>query len=50
MTSSSAHSSSSPPPVASVRGVTHKYTHGTGGNQTGGFVTILDVARNAEKP
>ncbi len=33
-----------------VRGVTHKYTHGTGGNQAGGFVTVLDVCRDAEKP
>jgi uncharacterized protein len=33
-----------------VTGVTHKYTHGTGGNATGGFVSVLRVSRDAEKP
>jgi uncharacterized protein len=33
-----------------VRGVTHKYTHGTGGNPSGGFVSVLRLARDAEKP
>lgn len=33
-----------------VTGVTHKYTHGSGGNPTGGFVSVLRVSRDAEKP
>lgn len=33
-----------------VKGVTHKYTHGTGGNPTGGFVSVLRLVRDAEKP
>ena len=33
-----------------ITGVTHKYTHGTGGNPTGGFVSVLRVSRDAEKP
>jgi uncharacterized protein len=33
-----------------VTGVTHKYTHGTGGSPTGGFVSVLRVSRDAEKP
>jgi uncharacterized protein len=33
-----------------VRGVTHKYTHGTGGNASGGFVSVLRLGRDAEKP
>lgn len=33
-----------------VHGVTHKYTHGTGGNTPGGFVSVLRVSRDAEKP
>lgn len=32
-----------------VRGVTHKYTHGTGGNPSGGYVTIARLSRDAEK-
>jgi uncharacterized protein len=33
-----------------ITGVTHKYTHGSGGNPTGGFVSILRLSRDAEKP
>jgi len=33
-----------------VRGVTHKYTHGAGGNTTGGFNSVLRLSRDAEKP
>ena len=33
-----------------VNGVTHKYTHGSGQNPTGGFVSVLRVSRDAEKP
>jgi uncharacterized protein involved in type VI secretion and phage assembly len=33
-----------------ITGVTHKYTHGRGGNAPGGFVSVLRVARDAEKP
>ena len=33
-----------------ITGVTQKYTHGTGGNPTGGFVSVLRVSRDAEKP
>jgi len=34
-----------------VTGVTHKYTHGQGGgDRSGGFVSVMRVARNAEKP
>jgi phage protein D len=33
-----------------VTGVTHKYTHGSGGNASGGFVSLLRVQRDAEKP
>jgi phage protein D len=32
-----------------VTGVTHKFTHGAGGNPSGGFVSLLRVARDAEK-
>ncbi len=32
-----------------VKGCTHKYTHGTGGNPSGGYETILRLARDAEK-
>jgi len=34
-----------------VTGVTHRYTHGGGGGgATGGFVSVLRVSRDAEKP
>jgi phage protein D len=33
-----------------INGVTHKYTHGSASNPTGGFVSVLRVSRDAEKP
>jgi hypothetical protein len=32
-----------------IDGVTHKYTHGTGNQPSGGFVSVLRVSRDAEK-